>query len=725
MKALLANVEILLAGTASIFSNSSLTEELGACELEKTNMTSVGTILKCLLALLLLLVLTALLTGLWLRFEFERVKLEALNSHDWATTPVLSLGDQQQTRCKQQYPEKKAWFGGLHIHTSASYDATSFGSLTTSDDAYRFGRGEPLSLALRQDPANYTPPQITISSPLDFMAVTDHAEALGETKICYEPASDGYNALVCKVYRGDIRLPVEERFQALVRLVSFAIFGQDQSVRICGPDGSACRERAATVWQANQRSTEAFHDYSENCEFTTFHAYEYTLAKESSNLHRNVVFKNSTVPQHALSAKGAREPEVLLRWLDALCVSGNPDCDVLAIPHNSNWSSGRMWFPYSNQDLSLEEQKRLALLRSRMEPLAEIMQVKGDSECRNGIASVFGKPDEFCNFEKLRKPDEEISDCGEEIGSGGMMLKGCISRYSYVRYALTAGLIEQAKLGTNPFKLGIVAATDTHNGAPAAGREKGHLGSHGTDRSVLNRLLGEVEVPGEIAKGSPVRYSPGGIAGIYAQENSREALFEAMHNRETFGTSGPRITPRFFAGWDVDEGICSDEAYPGQAYVQGVPMGSDLPPPSQPRADGPVFVASAHADSREGSNLLQRIQVIKGWVDSEGRRQQAVIDIAGDGNNGASVDPSSCAVSGPGFRQLCTTWRDPDFDSDVAAVYYVRVLENPSCRWSHYDCLSLPENERPASCSDPDLPWKIQERAWTSPIWYTPNVISN
>jgi hypothetical protein len=301
-----------------------------------------------------------------------------------------------------------------------------------------------------------------------------------------------------------------------------------------------------------------------------------------------------------------------------------------------------------------------------------------------------------------------------------MMLKGCASRYSYVRYALTAGLAERRKLGVNPFKLGIVAASDTHNGAPAAGLEKGHLGSHGSDRDVGHRLLGKVEVPGGIATGSPVRYNPGGLAGVYARENSREALFDAMRRRETFGTSGPRIEPRFFAGWELDVNLCQSETFLQQAYASGVPMGSDLRPAPTGMTQSPIFVASATRDPRPGGYLLQRIQVIKGWVDEQGRTHQAVYDIAGDPDNGASVDVRSCAVSGPGFSQLCAAWRDPNFDPAVAAVYYTRVLENPSCRWSQHDCLALPEDQRPASCSDPELPWQIQERAWTSPIWYQP-----
>jgi len=676
---------------------------------------------KYLLLLLLVLCLIAAAVALWLRQEFSRAGQPEDAMQPWMQMQARSLAPPAPREpCRQQYPHNKAWFGALHVHTAASYDATSFGSLTTADDAYRFARGETHKLALRGDPRDYRAPAVTISAPLDFMAVTDHAEGLGEVSLCYDTASEAYDALPCRLYRGDVRLPVEERMQSMVRLASLASFGQERSATICGEDGARCRERAVLAWKDNQRAAEAWQDYSADCAFTTFHAYEYSLAEDASNLHRNVVFKNATVPQAALSSKEATTPEQLWYWLEAVCSNSGSGCDAIAIPHNSNWSSGRMWLPYSNLDIPGEERRRLSALRARVEPLAEIYQAKGDSECRNGIASVFGAPDEFCEFEKLRSAREDIADCGEAAGSGGMLLKGCASRYSYVRYALTAGLREGSRLGVNPFKLGIVAATDTHNGTPAAGLENGHMGSHGADRERGNRLLGEVEVPGDVARGSPVRYSPGGIAGVYAHENSRAALFDAMRRRETFGTSGPRIEPRFFAGWQLDPGLCGSPAYLAEAYRDGVAMGGDLPPRPAQAAGGPVFVASASRDPRDGANLLQRIQVVKGWVDAQGRTRQSVYNIAGDPDNGAGVDPATCAVSGPGFNQLCASWRDPEFDPDVAAVYYLRVLENPSCRWSHYDCLALPENERPATCNDPDLPWQIQERAWTSPIWYTP-----
>ena len=684
---------------------------LGARRLLKTLLVVFGSLLACLV-----------LAGLWLRFEFERVKGDGSAYQALLQVPVAGLLEAPagQPQCTQQYPNNNAWFGALHVHTAASYDATAFGVTATADDAYRFGRGEPLRLRLRGDTDDMAVPQLQISSPLDFMAVTDHAESLGESRLCLTPGSAAYDALVCRVFRGDLQLPVADDLQPLMRIASQAIFGLDRSRRLCGANGDLCRSEAVVAWQHNQRSTEAFHDSSDNCSFTTFHGYEYTLAEQSSNLHRNVIFSSEVVPQALASAKEATTPEALWRWLYDTCIEGEPNCNALAIPHNSNWSSGRMWQPYSTRDAKQSQQLAWASLRARVEPLAEILQVKGDSECRNGIPSVFGEPDEFCDFEKLRPPSETIADCGESVGSGGMMLQGCTSRYNFVRYALTAGVAERDKLGVNPFEMGIVAATDTHIAAPAAGLENGYRGSHGIDRERSHRLGEQVEVPGGIGAGSPSRYNPGGVAGVYAPQNTRTALFAAMQRRETFGTSGPRIRPRFFAAWNLPQNLCQQADMLDTAYRDAVPMGSVLPAAPGDSPTGPVFVASAQADSRNGSNLIQRIQIIKGWTDQRGRTQQRVYDIAGDADNGASVDPSNCAVSGPGFRQMCSQWQDPDFDPTLGAVYYARVLENPSCRWSHFDCLAFDETARPARCADPDLPWQIQERAWTSPIWYYP-----
>lgn len=672
---------------------------------------------KVLMTLVVLILATGLVSSYLLKTALDPVDPERIPVDDFYSTNATASDYSAiaPQPCINQFPHKKAWFGALHVHTAASYDAYAFGVTNTASQAYAFGRGETLQLRLRGDTAETNVPEMTIARPLDFMAVTDHAQNLGEQRVCHNPQLDGYSSLICRVYRGDIRLPLEDVMQPLVRLASMAIFGQDQSLGICGPDATDCLVEARNAWQENQEATEQWLDSSENCEFTTFHGYEYTLAKEGSNLHRNVIFSSNVVPPAVVSARDKGTPEALWQWLQQRCIESGEDCDVLTIPHNSNWSSGRMWYPYSlREDLSPEQQRNYAQLRARLEPLTEIMQVKGDSECRNGLPSVLGAADEFCDFEKLRAPSEPIVDCGNVTGSGNMRLVGCLSRFSYARYALSEGLAEQQKLGVNPFKMGIVAATDNHNGTADADRERNYLGSSGSDRTAQNRLRGTVEVPGGIAKGSPVRYNPGGLAGVWAPENSRTALFTAMQNRETFGTSGPRIEPRFFGGYNLDSSLCNSEDMLAQAYASATPMGGDLP--ADTAAGSPSFLVSASQDPN--SQPLQRIQIIKGWVDRDGQTQQAVFDVAGEPDNGADVNLETCETQGGGFAQLCSVWSDPDFDAGQSAVYYTRVLENPSCRWSTWQCNELPEEQRPGSCNDPDVPKTIQERAWTSPIWY-------
>ena len=623
----------------------------------------------------------------------------------------------QAEPCRQRYPGRRAFFGALHIHTAASFDATAFGVINNADDAYAFARGRAVEYRLNSDPDNARVPQLTISRPLDFAAVTDHAGRLGERRICEDVTMAGYSSLLCRVYRGDLRLPLSEDMQPLIRLASQAVFGTDRSARICGEDGAQCRELARSIWEDNRRAAERWQDASPDCAFTTFPAYEYTLAEAGSNLHRNVIFANATVPPAVPSAKEQRTPAGLWRWLREKCKDIEGECDVMAIPHNSNWSSGRMWFPYSlREQLDDKQRREIARLRQQMEPLAEIMQVKGDSECRNGLGSVYGGADEFCDFEKLRPPAVSVQDCGNNVGSGNMLLSGCLSRFSYVRYALSTGLAEQQAYGINPFKFGIVAATDNHNATASADSESQFMGSIGRDRDAQSRLRGALEVPGGIAKGNPSRYNPGGLAGVWAQENSRPAIFAAMRRRETFGTSGPHIEPRFFAGWDIDPALCDSPDMIAEAYASAVPMGSELPQQAGP---APAFLASAVR--APVGHALQRIQVIKGWVDDAGRTWQKVYDVAGAPDNSAGVNPDTCATFGQGYNQLCGVWRDPDFDPQRSAVYYARVLENPSCRWSTYQCNQLPAGRQPVTCSDPDLPRTIQERAWTSPIWYSAN----
>ena len=240
----------------------------------------------------------------------------------------------------------------------------------------------------------------------------------------------------------------------------------------------------------------------------------------------------------------------------------------------------------------------------------------------------------------------------------------------------------------------------------------GHLGLG--DATAEQRVQFDREIPGNANNG------PGGLIGVWAEENSRDSIFDAMQRREVFGTSGPRITPRFFGGWDYPDNLCDSAAMLDDAYASGVPMGGDLPVAA---GEAPRFLVAASADAGTPDapgTPLQRLQVVKGWADAEGNHHQRVFDVAGNPDNGASVDINTCETQGDGFAQLCTVWEDPEFDSNTAAVYYLRAVENPSCRYTAFQCNQLPENERPADCAAPRIDHVIQERAWSSPIWFTP-----
>lgn len=633
------------------------------------------------------------------------------------STPAVQPPFATETRepCSNRVAHKQPLFGDLHVHTAYSTDAYAFDTRVTPTEAYRYARGGAVLLPPLNGDGMGTR-VLRNEQPLDFMAVTDHAEYMGEGSLCLDPAQQAYSTLVCKVYRGDLKPPVSPVMQPLIRMLAFVIYGKERPASVCAADGSACIERSESVWRDIQLAAELAYDRSSECRFTSLVGYEYSLAEKSSNLHRNVIFANATVPPLPLSAKEAPQPSLLWQWLAQTCLDSATGCDALAIPHNSNWSSGRMFFPEYPGAETPAEKRDAAVLRQRIERLAEVMQVKGDSECRRGLYGVVGSADEQCDFEKLRAPDEVAEDCRDGVGEGGMMLKGCLSRFSYTRYGLTQGLAEHKKLGVNPFEYGLIASSDSHNATGGDVDEEQYDGAHGMDSDAAKRLIKEYDVPGGIATGSPLRYNPGGIAGVWAEENSRQSVFAALKRRETFGSSGPRIVPRFFGGWDLPDDMCGEDLA-RQGYAHGVPMGEVLPPKPE-SSDAPAFVLSALKDPR--GNQLQRLQVVKGTMRDDGQMQETVYDVAGYAGGEASVDTATCAVAGPGRSSFCTRWVDPDFDPERAAVYYLRVLENPSCRWSAWQCLRV-EGERPAACGDPDIPQIIQERAWTSPIWYYPN----
>lgn len=581
--------------------------------------------------------------------------------------------------CGSRNPLRNAYFGDLHVHTSYSFDAYVFDVRNDPFDAYRFARGEEVQIP---DGAGGTRPA-RLRSALDFAAVTDHSEFLGEVELCTVEGSPAYDSLGCRTYRAGI--------------VGFAAFGIDladptprRNLTICGVGGARCAESLAQVWERERAASEMAYDRTAACSFTSFVAYEWTGTTSQSNLHRNVIFRNATVPEAPVSYIEEPTPRGLWSALGAVCLDAGSGCDVLAIPHNPNLSNGRMFaLEYPGATTTAQERAQ-AELRASMEPLLEISQHKGTSECFPSFSS-----DEQCGFEII---DGDLCN-GDGTGSG----MSCRSRSEFLRGVLADGLAEEARLGVNPFRLGVIGSTDTHNGTPGNTDEdtwRGHVGAQ--DGAPRVRL----------AAGGLLEFAPGGLAGVWAVENSRDAIFEALRRRETFATSGPRIAVRLFASFDYAEDLCASPGMLETAYREGVPMGGRLPPGS----GAPRFLASAMRDRTP----LAGLQIVKGWLDADGAYQERVFDVAGEPSGaGASVDLATCEPTGAGLDMPCAVWTDPEHDPTRPAFYYARVLENPTCRWSRRDCNAL-AGARPASCDDPAVPSAIQERAWSSPIWYVP-----
>ncbi len=606
---------------------------------------------------------------------------------------------QPREPCADRNPLRNLYWGDLHVHTALSFDAWVFDIRTTPEEAYAFAKGAPLRVP-PLDPEGRGTQEVRLARPLDFAAVTDHSEYLAEIAACTDPASPAYGRETCISYRDGDQVSI---FAFGSRLTNEL---PQRFEELCG-DAIECPGAVRDVWSRVQDAANTADDPSAACRFTAFVAYEYSAATRISNLHRNVVFRNGTVPDLPVSYFDERTPEGLWARLDEDCVDAETGCEVLAIPHNSNWSNGNL---FALPEGSAEERRAWAERRARLEPLVEVVQHKGDSECANGFAAAIGGADELCDFEKLRGLDR--GDCGEGTGGGAMAGLGCLSAYDFVRNALKRGLRIWDELGVDPFHLGLMASTDTHSATPGAVAERGWKGHWGNNEDTPERRLAR----GTVTPGG-VLNNPGGLIAVWSVENSRDALFEAMKRREVYGTSGPRMAVRLFAGRGLASDLCDAPDLLERGYAEGVPMGSDLPP----GGSAPTLVVHALQDP-DGAPL-QRIQVVKGWIDADGGLAERVVDIAG-GPNDAGVDPATCALTGEGHAELCAAWTDPDFDPARPAFYYARVVENPTCRWSTWECVDAPAGERPTACETigtPDGPPRtIQERAWTSPVWHLP-----
>ena len=583
-------------------------------------------------------------------------------------------------------------------------DAFGRGGFQTPDDAYRFARGEAIGLSQVGDDGQ--PTRTThLDRPIDFAAVTDHSEWLGEVAVCTDPASSTYDEAVCLGVRPGFtpedRAAWQEQRSAGGR-----------GAAVCGDDGTRCRDGLVSAWDETVTAAERHYDRSSDWSFTTFLAWEYTRAPERSMTHRNIILRNEIAPELPISWIDAAEPEEMWTKLQERCNDNRSGCEAISIPHNPNISNGRM-FTLDWGDASMAQQRARASLRAEMEPLLEIMQAKGASECRRDMWGVVGGDDELCDFEQARFIDgRPPPDCEEGIGAGALRGEGCQSRLDFARYALIEGLAQEERLGINPFQLGFIDSTDGHNGAPGDTDEYDFEGHNSNDDHDLEtRLTQSSYVPHRFR-------NPGGLVGVWAEENSRDSLFDAMKRRERFGTSGTRIQVRLFAGWDL-QALCASDDMIADAYEMAVPMGEVLP--SGGASHAPMFFVTALADPGTGDQPgtpLQRIQIVKGWVGDDGLFHERIFDVAGDADSGADVSRQTCERQGTGAMALCAVWTDPGFDPSRSAVYYARVLENPSCHWNAWQCAALPEPDRPSQCADPNIPWTIQKRVWTSPIWY-------
>ena len=604
----------------------------------------------------------------------------------------------------QETTQRFPYFGDLHVHTSWSLDSYVSFNRVGPRDAYRFAGGEPVVLSGGR--------VVRIDRPLDFAAVTEHAEYLGELPLCTDETGDRYSLELCRDIRNETgqQSYMDKIFRELI-IRDVVSANPQREPDLCGEDNTRCLARAKSTWRELQ---DIAHEFNRPGAFTTFIGYEWTGNPDGNNLHRNVIYGNDQVPALPVSYFEANTPEKLWRQLHETCTA---PCEVLAIPHNSNQSNGQQFLPVNRDGGPLSAE--LAKLRVTTEPLVEIIQAKGESECHTGV----GTEDELCDFEKLeRRPlcagDDSDGDC-VRVCTGNDRSQNCIASNNYVRNALKLGLELERQLDVNPYKLGFIGSTDTHNGTPGGTDETDYQGHHGfEDGTPARRAL----TP-EIKSFSPSRMKgSGGLAGVWAEQNTRAAIFAALKRRETFATSGARITVRFFAGWDFPDRIDGSTDLAALGYARGVPMGGDLPAPDN--ATAPGFILWAMKDP-QGVNL-QRIQVIKGWLE-QGKSREQVYDVAcSDGlvpdpdtnrcpDNGAAVNPEDCSVSTEqGAVELKSQWRDPDFDAAQHAFYYLRVLENPSCRWSTWEALR--EGNKPFD----DVDLTIQERAWSSPIWYGP-----
>lgn len=590
------------------------------------------------------------------------------------------------------------YFGDTHHHTANSGDAFMAGDRLTPEQSYRLARGEEV--------VSSTGVPAKLSRPLDFLVVSDHAEGLGVMFEVYDGNPAFASDPTLQRWGRAMKAGGEEAAATMRELVS-----AQANNRLPPPvkDPKVVGPIMRSVWQRYTATAEKF---NEPGRFTALIGYEWTSVPGGNNLHRNVILRDDKDKADQVlpfSAWQSEDPEKLWEWMDRY--EKKTGGRMLAIPHNANLSNGRMFelVDFGGNALSKDYAER----RARWETLQEIVQTKGSSETHPGLSPN----DEFAG---------DMGVAGWEYGNltlEGEPLGKAMMPTNYLRGGLLRGLELEAKLGVNPFKFGLVGGTDVHNSLTAI-EEDNFYGKH-VDQEPRAGRWSEVSKKGLGRTRYTWQYLAAGYAAVWAPENTRAALWDALKRREVYGTSGSRITLRFFGGWGYGAADARARDVAGSGYAKGVPMGADLPKPPA-GAKAPTFLVAAMKDPQSGN--LDRIQVVKGWLDRNGRGQEKVYDVAwGDAGRrkidrkgrltpvGDTVDVATATWTDTiGDPQLSAAWTDPDFDASVRAFYYARVIEIPTPRWTCYDAVRFGVK------MSPEVPMKHQERAWASPIWYTP-----
>jgi len=591
------------------------------------------------------------------------------------------------------FPTEVFW-GDTHLHTGNSMDAGAFGARLTPDDAHRFARGEELTSS--------TGLRVKLSRPLDFLVVADHSDNMGffpllrsgDPKMLADPTGRRWYDM--------IQAGGQQGVAAAVEIIQSLTGNSFPDALYLAPGTTAYR----STWE---RTIAAAEKYNEPGSYTALHGYEWTSTERGTNRHRVVVYRDGAgkasmvEPYTTLPPWGSPNERELWKWMQAY--EDKTGGRMLAIGHNGNMSNGTM-FPIADTFTGKRYDRAWAETRIKWEPLYEITQMKGDGETHPFLSPN----DEFGDYETWDQGNLDLT----EFKTDDML------QYEYGRSALGVGLELEQKLGVNPYKVGFIGSTDSHTGLATA-QEDNFFGKH----SGMEPNTHRVEHP--MAKVGDAEYSgwsvvASGLAAVWARENTREAIFDAMMNKETYATTGSRMMVRFFGGWEFTAGD-AQQRLPGEiGYRKGVPMGGNLS--AAPNGKAPTFLVAALRDPYSGN--LDRVQIIKVWVDGRGKRQDKVYDVAWSGDReigadgklplvGNTVDTANATWTNTiGAPELITVWADPEFDPKVSAAYYARVLEIPTPRWTAY------EAKRFGITMKDEIPLVTIERAYTSPIWYTP-----